>query len=107
MQIVARNTDNNSFFLVSLLLFANFNCFNFFNPRLFLTVLCYIVFELVMYDWFTLIGSYFWLVRFNWIIPHCAAKAFYSCPASFSQRPELRIISKEPQENTEEESKII
>jgi hypothetical protein len=38
---------------------------------------------------------------------HCAAKAFYSCPAIISQRLESRIISKEPQENTEEESKII
>jgi hypothetical protein len=38
---------------------------------------------------------------------NCAAKAFYSCPAIISQRPESRIISKEPQENTEEESKII
>ena len=37
----------------------------------------------------------------------CAAKAFYSCPAIISQRLESRIISKEPQENTEEESKII
>ncbi len=38
---------------------------------------------------------------------YCAAKAFYSCPAIISQRLESRIISKEPQENTEEESKII
>ncbi len=38
---------------------------------------------------------------------NCAAKAFYSCPAIISQRLESRIISKEPQENTEEESKII
>jgi len=37
----------------------------------------------------------------------CAAKAFYSCPAIISQRLESRIISKEPQENTEEESRII
>ncbi len=37
----------------------------------------------------------------------CAAKAFYSCPAIISQRPESQKISKEPQENTEEESKII
>ena len=38
----------------------------------------------------------------------CAAKAFYSCPAIISQRLESRIISKEPQENTEEEeSKVI
>ncbi len=40
-------------------------------------------------------------------VPCCAAKAFYSCPAIISQRLESRIISKEPQENTEEESKII
>ncbi len=37
----------------------------------------------------------------------CAAKAFYSCPAIISQRPESQKISKEPQENTEEESKLI
>ena len=40
-------------------------------------------------------------------VGECAAKAFYSCPAIISQRLESRIISKEPQENTEEESKII
>jgi hypothetical protein len=40
-------------------------------------------------------------------VTDCAAKAFYSCPAIISQRLESRIISKEPQENTEEESKII
>ncbi len=40
-------------------------------------------------------------------VGECAAKAFYSCPAIISQRPELQKISKEPQENTEEESKII
>ena len=40
-------------------------------------------------------------------VGECAAKAFYSCPAIISQRPESQIISKEPQENTEEESKII
>ena len=38
---------------------------------------------------------------------YCAAKALFSCPAIISQRLESRIISKEPQENTEEESKII
>jgi hypothetical protein len=37
----------------------------------------------------------------------CAAKAFYSCPAIISQRLESQKIPKEPQENTEEESKII
>jgi len=37
----------------------------------------------------------------------CAAKAFYSCPAIISQRPESQKISKEPQENPEEESRII
>ena len=41
------------------------------------------------------------------IICSCAAKALFSCPAIISQRLESRIISKEPQENTEEESKII
>ncbi len=37
----------------------------------------------------------------------CVEAAFYSCPAIISQRLESRIISKEPLENTEEESKII
>jgi len=37
----------------------------------------------------------------------CAANALFSCPAIISQRPESRIISNEPLENTEEESKII
>ncbi len=37
----------------------------------------------------------------------CAAKALFSCPAISSQRLESRIISNEPPENTEEESKII
>jgi hypothetical protein len=37
----------------------------------------------------------------------CAAKAFYSCPAIISRRPESQNTSKEPQLNTEEESKII
>ena len=40
-------------------------------------------------------------------VGECAAKALFSCPAIISQRLESRIISKEPQENTEEESKII
>jgi hypothetical protein len=39
--------------------------------------------------------------------PLCAAKALFSCPAIISQRLEPRIISNEPLENTEEESKII
>ena len=39
--------------------------------------------------------------------PDCAAKALFSCPAIISQRLESRIISNEPLENTEEESKII
>ena len=38
---------------------------------------------------------------------YCAAKALFSCPAIISQRLESRIISNEPLENTEEESKII
>jgi hypothetical protein len=37
----------------------------------------------------------------------CAAKAFYSCPAIISRRPESQEISKEPQLNPEEESRII
>jgi hypothetical protein len=37
----------------------------------------------------------------------CAAKAFYSCPAIISRRPESQDTSKEPQLNPEEESKII
>jgi hypothetical protein len=41
------------------------------------------------------------------LVYYCAAKALFSCPAIISQRLESRIISKEPQENTEEESKII
>jgi hypothetical protein len=40
-------------------------------------------------------------------VMYCAAKALFSCPAIISQRPESRIISKEPLENTEEELKII
>jgi hypothetical protein len=39
-------------------------------------------------------------------IQNCAAKALFSCPAIISQRLESRIISNEPLENTEEESKI-
>jgi hypothetical protein len=38
---------------------------------------------------------------------NCAAKALFSCPAIISQRLESRILSNEPLENTEEESKII
>jgi hypothetical protein len=38
---------------------------------------------------------------------HCAAKAFYSCPAIISRRPESQKTPKESQLNTEEESKII
>ncbi len=45
--------------------------------------------------------------RRHLLVTPCAAKALYSCPAIISQRLESRIISKEPQENTEEESKII
>ena len=37
----------------------------------------------------------------------CAAKAFYSCPAIISRRPESQNTSKEPHLKTEEESKII
>jgi hypothetical protein len=39
--------------------------------------------------------------------PGCAAKAFYSCPAIISRRPESQNTSKEPQLNPEEESRII
>jgi hypothetical protein len=38
---------------------------------------------------------------------HCAAKAFYSCPAIISRRPESQKTPKEPQFNPEEESRII
>ncbi|MFN9901278.1 MAG: hypothetical protein ACK55Z_21350, partial [bacterium] len=38
-------------------------------------------------------------------VGECAAKAFYSCPAIISRRPESQKIPKEPQLNTEEESK--
>ncbi len=38
---------------------------------------------------------------------NCAAKAFYSCPAIISRRPESQDTSKEPQLNTQEESKRI
>ncbi len=37
----------------------------------------------------------------------CAAKAFYSCPAINSRRPESQNTSKEPQLDPEEESRII
>ncbi len=47
------------------------------------------------------------LQRGEAVIHLCAAKAFYSCPAIISQRLESQKIPKEPQENTEEESKII
>ncbi|MFN9982964.1 MAG: hypothetical protein ACK53Y_23750 [bacterium] len=40
-------------------------------------------------------------------VGECAAKAFYSCPAIISRRPESQKTPKEPQLNTEEESKII
>jgi hypothetical protein len=45
--------------------------------------------------------------RYSTIVYMCAAKALFSCPAIISQRLEPRIISNEPLENTEEESKII
>jgi hypothetical protein len=37
----------------------------------------------------------------------CAAKAFYSCPAIISRRPESQDTPKEPQLNPEEESRTI
>jgi hypothetical protein len=40
-------------------------------------------------------------------VGECAAKAFYSCPAIISRRPESQDTSKEPQLNPEEESRII
>jgi hypothetical protein len=40
-------------------------------------------------------------------VGECAAKAFYSCPAIISHRPESQKTPKEPQENPEEESRII
>jgi hypothetical protein len=43
----------------------------------------------------------------NNIKGYCAAKAFYSCPAIISRRPESQETSKEPQLNPEEESRII
>ncbi len=36
----------------------------------------------------------------------CAAKAFYSCPAIISRRPESQNTPKESQLNPEEESRI-
>jgi hypothetical protein len=39
-------------------------------------------------------------------IAECAAKAFYSCPAIISRRPESQNTPKEPQLNPEEESRI-
>jgi hypothetical protein len=40
-------------------------------------------------------------------LSRCAAKAFYSCPAIISRRPESQNTPKEPQLNPEEESRII
>jgi hypothetical protein len=51
------------------------------------------------------VGSFYYDLLY--VVGCCAAKAFYSCPAIISQRLESRIISREPLENTEEESKII
>ncbi len=41
------------------------------------------------------------------LVQYCAAKAFYSCPAIISRRPESQDTSKEPRSNPEEESRII
>ena len=49
-------------------------------------------------------GSIFFLSSKN---KFCAAKAFYSCPAIISRRPESQKTPKEPQLNPEEESRII
>ncbi len=43
----------------------------------------------------------------DFFVSICAAKALFSCPAIISQRLESRILSNEPLENTEEESKVI
>jgi hypothetical protein len=40
------------------------------------------------------------------MLNHCAAKAFYSCPAIISRLPESQDTPKEPQLNPEEESRI-
>jgi hypothetical protein len=45
--------------------------------------------------------------RISIFVWYCAAKAFYSCPAIISRRPESQKTPKEPQLNPEEESKII
>jgi hypothetical protein len=64
-------------------------------------------------SWFLLIpdpGSKKRNKREEWkknLLSYCAAKAFYSCPAIISRRPESQKTPKEPQLNTEEESKII
>ena len=42
----------------------------------------------------------------NWKVGICAAKAFYSCPAIISRRPRSQNTSKEPQLNSEEDSRI-
>jgi hypothetical protein len=46
-------------------------------------------------------------VQMSAYLEQCAAKAFYSCPAIISRRPESQKTPKEPQLNLEEESKII
>ena len=53
-----------------------------------------------------ILGLRFWILYF-FVVTYCAAKALFSCPAIISQRLESRIISNEPRENTEEDSKII
>jgi hypothetical protein len=45
-------------------------------------------------------------IWFPFMYTQCTAKAFYSCPAIISQRPESQKTPKEPQENPEEESRI-
>ncbi len=58
-----------------------------------------------LHEMLTQVNNY--LLHQSYQISNCAAKAFYSCPAIISQRPESQKISKEPQENPEEESRII
>ncbi len=63
-------------------------------------------------QWYTTMACLFngtqtWHVCYRYTKMSCAAKAFYSCPAIISRRPESRETPKEPQLNPEEESRII
>ncbi len=46
-----------------------------------------------------------WKAKVFEIISYCAAKAFYSCPAIISHRPGSQNTSKEPQLNSEKDSR--